>query len=84
MIHLARRHFFNARNEIRWNKEKKMGGINLDGMGSDYIRGYNRGQAVPQHIVQESIDSLNAAINRLDQIINEMKDNCECKKSNFM
>ena len=80
MIHLARRHFFNARNEIRWNKEKKMGGINLDGMGSDYIRGYNRGQAVPQHIVQESIDSLNAAINRLDQIINEMKDNCECKK----
>ena len=80
MIHLARRHFFNARNEIRWNKEKKMGGINLDGMGSDYIRGYNIGQAVPQHIVQESIDSLNAAINRLDQIINEMKDNCECKK----
>jgi len=80
MIHLARRHFFNARNEIRWNKEKKMGGINMDSVGSDYIRGYNRGQAVPQHIVQESIDSLNAAINRLDQIINEMKDNCECKK----
>ena len=70
---MVRRYFFNARNEIRWNKEKKMGGINLDGMGSDYIRGYNRGQAVPQHIVQESIDSLNAAIDRLDNIINEMK-----------
>jgi len=56
-----------------------MGGINMDSVGSDYIRGYNRGQAVPQHIVQESIDSLNAAINRLDQIINGMKENCECK-----
>ena len=84
MIHLPRRYFFQARNKKHYNKEKKMGGINMDSVGSDYIRGYNRGQAVPQHIVQESIDSLNAAINRLDQIINGMKDNCECKKSNFM
>ena len=51
-----------------------MGGINMDSVGSDYIRGYNRGQAVPQHIVQESIDSLNAAIDRLDQIINQMRE----------
>ena len=30
--------------------------------------------------VQESIDTLNAAIDRLDKIINEMQDNCQCKK----
>ena len=63
MIHLPRRHFFNARNEIRWSKEKKV-------MGGDFIRG-----EVPQrHTVQESIDSLNAAIDRLNKIIDEMKE----------
>ena len=70
MIHLARRHFFNARNEIRWNKEKKMGGyIGLESDKSEYIRG----QFTPEHKMQESIDALNAAITRLDNIINEMK-----------
>jgi hypothetical protein len=63
-------------NDKHFNKKwsKQMGGINMDSVGSDYIRGYNRGQAVPQHIVQESIDSLNAAIDRLDQIINQMRE----------
>ena len=29
--------------------------------------------------VQEAIDGLNAATNRLDKLIREMQDNCECK-----
>lgn len=50
-----------------------MGGIPY--MSSEFIRG-----EVPlTHTVQETIDSLNAAIDRLDKIINEMQDNCECK-----
>ena len=47
-----------------------MGGISLDGVGSEWIRG----QVTPEHKVQEAVDSLNAAIDRLDKIINEMKD----------
>ena len=76
MIHLPRRHFFQARNERHYNKEKKMGGpIYLDGMNPEFIRG-----EVPlRHTVQETIDSLNKAIDRLDGIIKEMQDNCECK-----
>jgi hypothetical protein len=60
------------RNEIRWTKEKKrMGGpVYLDGMNPEFIRG-----EVPlRHTIQETIDSLNAAIDRLDNIINEMKE----------
>jgi molybdenum-dependent DNA-binding transcriptional regulator ModE len=58
-------------------RRKQMGGVEMDGVGSDYIRGYNRGQAVPQHAVQESIDSLNAAIDRLSKIISEMDEKCK-------
>ena len=47
-----------------------MGGISLDGVSDGWIRG----QATPEHKIQESIDSLNAAIARLDNIINEMKE----------
>lgn len=67
MIHLPRRHFFNARNERHYNKEKKrMGGY----MNDDFTRG-----EVPlRHTVQETIDSLNAAIDRLNKIIDEMKE----------
>jgi hypothetical protein len=67
MIHLPRRHFFNARNEIRWSKEKKvMGGfINDD---------FTRGEVPLRHTVQETIDSLNTAIDRLNKIIDEMKE----------
>ena len=49
-------------------KETKMGGINLDSTAW-----------VQKDRVQESIDNLNAAIDRLDKIINEMKENSECK-----
>ena len=61
MIHLPRRYFFQARNEKHYKKRgKQMGGyINLDGASN-----------MPS--VQESLDSLNAAIDRLDKIINDM------------
>lgn len=75
MSGMPRRHFLNEYNNQRhynkkWSKEMV---IDLDGVGTDYIRGYNRGQAVPQHTVQETIDSLNAAIDRLDSIIKNMQ-----------
>jgi hypothetical protein len=45
-----------------------MGPINLDSTAW-----------VQKDKVQESIDSLNAAIDRLNRIINEMKENSECR-----
>ena len=70
MIYLPRRHFFNARNEKHYKKrETKMGGpINLDSTAW-----------VEKDKVQESIDGLNAAIDRLDKLIHEMTGNCECR-----
>lgn len=51
-----------------------MGGyIGLESDKSEYIRG----QVTPQHIIQESIDSLNAAIERLGKIISEMDEKCK-------
>jgi hypothetical protein len=77
MVHLPRRHFFNLRNEKHYRKrENTMGGINLDGVHSEYIRG----QVTPQHAVQEAIDGLNAATIALDKLIREMQSNCECKE----
>ena len=75
---MVRRYFFNARNEKHYNKKwsKQMGGyIGLESDKSEYIRG----QQTPQHAVQEAIDGLNAATNRLDKLIQEMQGNCECK-----
>ena len=69
MTRLPRRHFFQARNEKHYNKERNM-------ENTEFIRG----EFPMRHIVQESIDALNAAVDRLDAIINEMQDNCECKK----
>ncbi len=47
-----------------------MGGpVYLDGMIPEYFRA----EVTPEHKIQESIDALNAAITRLDNIINEMK-----------
>jgi hypothetical protein len=60
-------------NDKHFNKKwsKQMGGYtNLDGVSDGWIRG----QVTPEHKIQESIDSLNAAIARLDNIINEMKE----------
>jgi hypothetical protein len=65
-------------NDKHFNKKwsKQMGGYtNLDGVSDGWIRG----QVTPEHKIQESIDSLNAAIARLDNIIKEMQGNGECK-----
>jgi hypothetical protein len=75
---MVRRYFFNARNEKHYNKKwrKQMGGyIGLESDKSEFIRG----QQTPLHAVQEAIDGLNAATNRLDKLIREMQGNCECK-----
>lgn len=80
MIHLPRRHFFNLRNEIRWTKEKRqMGGPEYRVLQPHEIAAFTRGEESTRDPVQESIDTLNAAIDRLDGIIKEMQDNCECK-----
>jgi hypothetical protein len=68
MVHLPRRHFFQARNEKRWSKEKRMGG-EYRILTQEEINGY-----VTRDPMQETIDSLNAAIDRLDKTINEMKE----------
>jgi hypothetical protein len=48
--------------------------------GRTYMdEGFVRGEVPMTHTVQDSIDTLNAAIDRLDAIIKEMQDNCECK-----
>lgn len=57
---------------MHYNKKRgqAMGGyIGLESDKSEFIRG----QFTPEHKIQESIDALNAAITRLDNIINEMK-----------
>jgi len=75
MIHLARRHFFNEMNKKHYKKRsKKMGGyIGLESDKSEYIRG----EFTPQHVIQDSIDSLNRTIERLDVIIREMDEKCK-------
>jgi len=70
---MVRRYFHRHMNDKHFNKKwrKQMGGyIGLESDKSEYIRG----QFTPEHKMQESIDSLNAAIARLDKIINEMKE----------
>jgi len=69
---MVRRYFHKYMNDKHYNKEwgKNMGGISLDGVSSEWVRG----QVTPEHKVQEAVDSLNAAIDRLDAIINEMKE----------
>ena len=69
---MVRRYFHRYMNDKHFNKKwsKQMGGyIGLESDKSEYIRG----QFTPEHKIQESIDSLNAAISRLDKIINDMK-----------
>jgi hypothetical protein len=75
---MVRRYFHRYMNDKHYNKKwsKQMGGYtNLDGVSDGWIRG----QVTPEHKVQEAVDSLNAAITRLDNLIHEMQGNCECK-----
>jgi len=69
MIHLPRRHFFNARNEKHYKKRgSQMGGPEYRILTQEEINGY-----VTKDPVQDTIDSLNAAIDRLNKIIDDMK-----------
>jgi len=68
MVHLPRRHFFQARNERHYKKRGAQMGGDYRILTQEEINGY-----VTVDPIQESIDSLNAAIDRLDKIINEMK-----------
>jgi len=73
---MVRRYFHKYVNDKHYNKKrsKQMGGyIGLESDKSEYIRG----QVTPQHIIQESIDSLNKAIERLGKIISEMDEKCK-------
>ena len=75
---MVRRYFHRYMNDKHYNKKwrKEMGGyIGLESDKSEWIRG----QVTPEHKVQEAVDSLNAAITRLDNLIHEMQGNCECK-----
>ena len=70
---MVRRYFHRYMNDKHFNKKwsKQVGGyIGLESDKSEFIRG----QFTPEHKIQESIDALNAAITRLDKIINEMKE----------
>ena len=74
MVYLPRRHFFNAMHEKHYKKRgKKMGGPEYRILTQEEINGY-----VTKDPVQDAIDSLNAAIDRLDNIIHEMT-GCSCK-----
>ena len=64
---------------MRWSKEKKMGGPEYRILNPTEIAAFTRGEEYKSNSVQDSIDTLNAAIDRLDGIIKEMQDNCECK-----
>jgi len=56
-----------------------MGGPEYRILAPHEIAAFTRGQESTSNPVQDSIDSLNAAIDRLDGIIKEMQDKCECK-----
>ena len=74
MTREPRRHFFNARNEKHYNKEKmKMGGPEYRILQPHEIAAFTRGEESTRQTVQDSIDSLNAAIDRLDNIIKTME-----------
>ena len=78
---MIRRYFFNARNEIHYNKKwrKQMGGyIGLDSDKSEYIRGQSStSNEEIKDAIEASYNSLNLAIDRLDKLIREMQDNRE-------
>lgn len=56
-----------------------MGGQEYRILQPNEIAAFTRGEESTRHTVQESIDTLNAAIDRLDGIIKEMQENCQCK-----
>ena len=79
---MVKRYFHKYMNDKHYNKKwgKQMGGPEYRILNPTEIAAFTRGEESTKHTVQDSIDSLNAAIARLDNIINEMQGNCECKK----
>jgi hypothetical protein len=73
---MVRRYFHKAMNEMRYNKNREinMGGQEYRILTPEEINGY-----VTRDAVQESIDSLTAAIDRLDNLIHEWVKVCPCK-----
>jgi hypothetical protein len=67
---MVRRYFFKSMHEKHYNRKwgKTMGGMNLDST-----------PRVPKDLVKESIDSLEASIDRLDKLIHEMAKTCPCR-----
>jgi hypothetical protein len=63
-------------NDKHYNKKwgKQMGGPEYRILNPTEIAAFTRGEESTRQTVQDSIDSLNAAIDRLDAIINEMKE----------
>ena len=53
---------------------KQMGGPEYRILQPHEIAAFTRGEEFTRDPVQESIDTLNAAIDRLDKIINDMKE----------
>ena len=60
-------------------REKTMGGPEYRILQPHEIAAFTRGEESTRQTVQDSINTLNAAIDRLDGIIKEMQENCECK-----
>jgi hypothetical protein len=79
---MVKRYFHKYMNDKHYNKrwEKNMGGPEYRILQPHEIAAFTRGEESTKNSVQDSIDTLNAAIDRLDGIIKEMQDNCECKK----
>jgi hypothetical protein len=73
---MVRRYFHKYANDKHYNRrwEKNMGGPEYRILNPTEIAAFTRGEESQRHTVQDSIDSLNAAIDRLDKIINEMRE----------
>jgi hypothetical protein len=73
---MVKRYFHKYMNDKHYNKKwrKEMGGPEYRILAPHEIAAFTRGEESTRHTVQDSIDTLNAAIDRLDAIINEMKE----------
>lgn len=77
MIYLPRRHFYNAMFEKHYKKKRgsTMGGhIYTDAYTETDASTIATADSLTISSVQDALDSLNAAIDRLDKIINDMKE----------
>lgn len=82
MIHLPKRYFFQARNQKHYKKRgKQMGGpIYTDAYTQTDASTIATADSTTISSVQDAIDSLNKAIDRLDNLIKEMGQNYASNK----